>query len=114
MEGIITVQDSRENYNKMQEWRAKEAATISKNQQLENKIDNVIDGVKSVVTFAGTAATIALAVCPVDGPVGETLTALATPALVSAVEASRGLLKGLLVNHDLNQRNLILLILNKY
>ena len=103
MEGIITVQDSRENLNQMKQWRAKEATKIAKNQKVENTIDNIVDVAKSVVSFAGTAATVALTVCQVDGPFGEALAVAATPGLVQAVESSRTLLKGIFVNKDVNQ-----------
>ena len=103
MEGVITIKDSRENLNQMQEWRRKEASKIIKNQKTENTIDTVVDVTKSVVSFAGTVATIAMTICPLDGPAGELAVMAATPTLVQAVESSRNLLKGIFVNRDFKQ-----------
>lgn len=59
----------------------------TKAQNFEQTADKVIDITKAVVGVAGAVATIVLAVCPFDGPAGEIITALATPALVKGVEA---------------------------
>ena len=103
MEGVITIQDSRSNVDALKSWRAKEVATLSRSAKNENKIDNAVNITKSIVSIAGTIATIVMSLCPVDGPVGDTLTVLAKPQLVGAVEASRGLLKGAIVNNDIKQ-----------
>ena len=52
----------------------------------EQLVNGIVDAAKGVVTVAGTAATVALAACPVDGPVGEVLTGLATPAIVAGLD----------------------------
>ena len=103
LEGIITIQDTRENLDKMKEWRSREASKIINQNNTEIIIDNIVDVTKSVVSFAGTVATVVMAICPFDGPAGEIATMLATPALVNAVEAGRGLLKGVFVSHDREQ-----------
>ena len=103
MEGVITISDSRENLERMKEWRRKEATKVINQNNTENIIDNVIDITKSVVSVAGAVATVVMTICPFDGPLGETATILATPALVQAVESSRNLLKGIFVNKDRTQ-----------
>ena len=103
MEGIITLKYSRKNLDKMKFWRKCEASKVVDYQKREENIDKFVNITKGVVSFAGTAATVALSVCPLDGPFGEIATVAATPALVQAVESSRGLLKGMFVNKDSNQ-----------
>lgn len=55
-----------------------------------DKIDKAIDTVTGVEKFAigalGTVATVALAICPADGPVGEICTAVATPGVIQLAE----------------------------
>ena len=99
MEGVITISDSRENLERMKEWRRKEATKVIN----QNNTENIIDITKSVVSVAGAVATVVMTICPFDGPLGETATILATPALVQAVESSRNLLKGIFVNKDRTQ-----------
>lgn len=101
MEGIITIKDTKENLEKLKQWQKDKIKQITNNP--EKSIDKAVDVTKSVVTFAGTTATVVLAVCPLDGPVGEIATMLATPALVKAVESSRDVLKSIFVTKDRNQ-----------
>lgn len=103
MEGIITVKENRETYDAMKEWRKNEALKMTKNEKTENKIDQIVDITKSVVGVVGSVVTIALTICPLDGPAGEIAFGAATAAAVQAVESSRNLLKGIFVNKDPGQ-----------
>lgn len=102
MEGFITVKESRERMAAMQDWGAKMRAAISNSLNSEEKVDKAVNTTKSIISIAGTIATIIMTICPVDGPIGEILIVLATPQLVKAVDASRGVLKGA-VNSDPQQ-----------
>lgn len=105
MEGIITVDASREEVERLKAWRAEQAKKVASKSNTETVIDRVIDITKCVVGFAGAVATVVLAVCPLDGPAGEIAAAAATPGLVAAVESGRGLLKGIFVEKNPEQIN---------
>ena len=95
MEGIITIkEESRSHLDAMKAWGAKMWAALSNSLNSEEKVDDAVNTTKSIISIAGTIATIIMTVCPVDGPIGEILIVLATPQLVKAVDASRGVLKG--------------------
>ena len=94
MAGIITIKESRHHVAAMKAWGAKMWAAISNSLNSEEKVDYAVNTTKSIISIAGTIATIIMTICPVDGPIGEILIALATPQLVKAVDASRGVLKG--------------------
>ena len=94
MAGFITVKESRGRMAAMQDWGAKMWAALSNSLNSEEKVDDAVNTTKSIISIAGTIATIIMTVCPVDGPIGEILIVLATPQLVKAVDASRGVLKG--------------------
>jgi hypothetical protein len=105
MEGIITVDASREEVARLKEWRAEEAKKVANKSNTETVIDRVIDITKCVVGFAGTVATVVLAICPLDGPAGEIAAIAATPGLMAAVESGRDLLKGIFVEKNPEQIN---------
>ena len=102
MEGVITIKESRSHLDALIHWGAKMCAAISNSLNSEEKVDNAVNTTKSIISIAGTIATIIMTICPVDGPIGEILIVLATPQLVKAVDASRGVLKGA-VNSDPKQ-----------
>jgi hypothetical protein len=103
MEGIITVDASREEVERLKAWRAEQAKKVANKSNAETIIDRVFDITKCVVEFAGTVATIALTICPLDGPAGEIAMVAATPGLVAAVESGRKLVKGVFVEKDTEQ-----------
>ena len=103
MEGVITVEATREELDRLKEWRAEQAKKVANKSSAESVIDTVIDVTKCVVGFAGAVATVVLAICPLDGPAGEIATIAATPSLVAAVESGRSLLKGLIVEKNPEQ-----------
>ena len=103
MEGVITVDASREELERLKAWRAEQAKKVVNKSNAETIIDKVVDVTKCVVGVAGTIATVVLAICPLDGPAGEIATIAATPSLVAAVESSRNLLKGIFVEKSPEQ-----------
>ena len=64
---------------------------------LERKIDERAARKKKTIKIVGTLATVVLAVCPADGPVGEIATALATPGLCALVNIFADIEKKLLI-----------------
>ena len=62
MEGIITVDASREEVERLKAWRAEQAKKVASKSNTETVIDRVIDITKCVVGFAGAVATVVLAV----------------------------------------------------
>lgn len=100
MEGYICVNENRQILEMMKEKKLETLKHIEKNHFKEKLIDKSIDIAKGVVTVAGAALTVVMAVCPFDGPVGEIATVLATPALVKAIESSRNLLKATFVEKN--------------
>ena len=101
LEGIITVKDTRQNLTAMQEIRKQEAQRIVSSLNGENIIDSIVDGVKTVVTVAGTVLNVVTKFIP--GKADDLALILAQPAILNAIEASRGLLKGIFISKDVNQ-----------
>lgn len=52
---------------------------------IENTTDDAVKAIQAAVGVVGGIATVVMTLCPVDGPVGEIVTALATPALMALV-----------------------------
>ena len=55
------------------------------------------DVVKNTIYVAGGVATVVLAICPADGPVGEAIAIIATPLLAKVVEAGATLVKDVVI-----------------
>lgn len=68
-----------------------------KSAQLEEKIEAYAKKKKRVIKIAGTIATVALTICPADGPFGEICTALATPGLCALVDIATNIQKKMLI-----------------
>lgn len=83
--GILAIPEKRDNINKFKKFNTED-------------VNRIVDSTKALVTIGGVVATVVLAVCPIDGPVGEIATLLATPLLVKQVEKLREPLKTLMVN----------------
>lgn len=86
--GVLAIPESRDTIKKIS------------NPDMEKKIDNIINKTKGVVLIGGVAATVVLAIVPVDGPFGEFATLLATPFFVKQVEKLREPLKTLFLKED--------------
>lgn len=98
MEGIITVKDTRENLNAMQQYRKYEAEKIAKSVTGEGIIDTIIDGLKFIVTVAGMVLTVVTKFFP--GHADDLAVILAQPAILNAIESARGVLKSVFVSKD--------------
>lgn len=66
--------------------------------EIEEKIDKQTKNTKTAIKVAGTIATIALTICPADGPFGEIATLLATPAFCKLVEVAAEIKKKVLIS----------------
>lgn len=91
---MIGVAVSRQEKDQMKEFFKSKADYVASD-DFEKKFDAGIDFAKGTVAVLGTTATIILAICPLDGPIGEIVTGLATPGLVVAVGALGESLKGM-------------------
>ena len=98
MEGIITIQDKRENLNAMQQYRKYEAEKIVKSVNGESLIDTIIDGIKTIVSVAGMVLTVITKFFP--GKLDDIAVILAQPAILNAIESARGVLKGVFISKD--------------
>lgn len=98
MEGIITVKDTRENLNAMQQYRKREAEKIVKSVNGEGIIDTIIDGLKFNVNVAGMVLTVVTKFFP--GHVDDLAVTLGQPAILNAIESARGVLKSVFVSKD--------------
>lgn len=68
-----------------------------KSQKLEEKIEKRAKRKKKMIKTLGAIATVALAICPADGPFGEIAAALATPGLCELVDISAEIEKKALI-----------------
>lgn len=67
-------------------------------EDIEKKIDDDAKATQAVIGVLGTAATVALTFCPVEGPFGELLTLLATPAFCALVGVAAEIKKKVLIS----------------
>lgn len=83
----------REESNKIVEYfnniknKAKEGVDYVASDDFEQKVDKTVATVNKTVTVVGTTATLICALCPLDGPVGEIVSGLATGGVLVAVKA---------------------------
>lgn len=95
MEGILTVQDTRQNLNNMKEWRNEAVKTVKQQTMSDNtkNILNVVCDVAKIATLAvGAVATVVAAVSP--APVLSPVVAKVSASVVGIVEGSKALLNG--------------------
>lgn len=67
-------------------------------EDIEKKIDAQAKATKTAISIVGTVATVVLMFCPVDGPFGEALTLLATPAFCALVNVATDIRKKMLIS----------------
>lgn len=91
MEGVITIQDKRENLEAMKQWR-NEATKKVMSENTKETINTVLDVAKVTTMAVGTVATIVAALSP--APVLSPIIAKASASLVGVIEGSKILLKG--------------------
>ena len=99
--GIITIKDTREHLDAMQQLRAAEAEKIMKRVNGETLIDTICDWIKSIVTIAGMVLTVITKFFP--GKADDLAVILAQPAILTTIEAARGALKSIFVSKDSKQ-----------
>ena len=98
MEGIVTIKDTRENLNAMQQYRKYEAEKIRKSVNGEGIIDTIIDGLKFIVSVAGMVLTVITKFFPCHAD--DLAVILAQPAILNAIESARGVLKSVFISKD--------------
>lgn len=91
MEGVITIQDKRENLEAMKQWR-NEATKKVMSENTKETINTVLDVAKVTTMAVGTVATIVATLSP--APVLSPIIAKASASLVGVIEGSKILLKG--------------------
>ena len=102
MEGVITIKDTREHVDAMHEMQKSEVASKANQAGPGGIIDGIADTIKTIVSVAGSALSIATCFIP-GGKIAGAATIMAQPAIVGAIEAGKNLLKGIFVNHDQEQ-----------
>lgn len=105
MEGTLVLQEPRSVKRSFADWYNEKFIETGKSADFEEKFDRGIDISTKTVKTLGTFATIVLTLFPLDGPVGETFTAIATPVLAKLVEKGGNLLKNFIIGDV--KRNLI-------
>lgn len=93
MEGTLVLQEQRNVVDNFRNWYKEKLVDTGKTAKFEETIDKRINLERKMIKVAGTAATVILTICPLDGPFGEIAAALATPALVKLVEAKGEIMK---------------------
>ncbi len=87
MEGTIAIEEPRSVVDNFRQWYQEKLIDTGKAAKFEELTEKRVELDKKMVKAAGTIATVALVLCPLDGPFGEIAVILATPALVKLVEA---------------------------
>lgn len=105
MEGTLVLQEPRSVKRNFADWYNEKFIETGKSADFEEKFDKGIEATTKTVKTLGTFATIVLAIFPLDGPIGETFTAIATPVLAKLVEKGGNLLKKFVIGDV--KRNLI-------
>lgn len=82
---MIGVSVTRNEKNQLKDYYQSKA-NYAASDDFEQKLDNGVNIAKGTVAILGATATVVLLICPVDGPVGEIITGLATPGLIVAVD----------------------------
>ena len=91
--GTLAVTEKRGVVDKFRDFYQRKVVDTGTSASFEEMIDKQVEMEKTFVKVAGTIATIALIFYPADGPVGEILTALATPLLAKVIDLKGNLVK---------------------
>ena len=102
MEGVITVQDTRETLDAMREFQKNEVVTKANQVGPGGMIDGITDTIKTAVSVAGSVLSMIACFVP-GGKIATAATIAAQPAILGAIEAGKNLLKGIFVNQDQEQ-----------
>ena len=97
VDGTIVLEENRSVIDKFRFWYKENVIDNGKGQDFEENFDKSVDVVKNTIYVAGGVATVVLAICPADGPVGEAIAIIATPLLAKVVEAGATLVKDVVI-----------------
>ena len=97
VDGTVVVEENRSVIDKFRFWYKENILDNGKQQEFEENLDKSVEIAKNAIYFGGGALTVTLALCPVDGPVGEAIAVIATPLLAKAVEKGVSLIKDAVV-----------------
>lgn len=97
VEGTIVVEENRSVIDKFRFWYKENIIDNGKQQEFEENLDKSVEIAKNAIYFGGGALTVTLALCPVDGPIGEAIAIIATPLLAKVVEKGATLIKDAVV-----------------
>lgn len=93
VDGTIVVEENRSVIDSFRFLYKEKVIDTGKAQDFEENLDKGIEIAKNVIYIAGGVATVALALCPADGPVGEAIAMVATPLLAKVAEGAFTLVK---------------------
>lgn len=93
VDGTIVVEENRSVIDSFRFLYKEKVIDTGKAQEFEENLDKGIEIAKNVIYIAGGVATVALALCPADGPVGEAIAMIATPLLAKVAEGAFTLVK---------------------
>lgn len=86
MKDTIVIEEPRSMIDKFRNWYQTKLIDTGKAQAFEENLEKEVELEKKAIGIIGTVATVVLAFCPADGPIGEICAALATPLLVALVD----------------------------
>lgn len=93
VDGTIVVDENRSVIDSFRFLYKEKVIDTGKAQEFEENLDKGIEIAKNVIYIAGGVVTVALALCPADGPVGEAIAMIATPLLAKVAEGAFTLVK---------------------
>lgn len=93
VDGTIVVEENRSVIDGFRFLYKEKVIDTGKAQEFEENLDKGIEIAKNVIYIAGGVVTVALALCPADGPVGEAIAMIATPLLAKVAEGAFTLVK---------------------
>ena len=93
MENTVVLKGKRSTVKELRNWYKEKLIDTGKAQNFEEKLDKQLAFEKKAIVVAGSVATVILALCPADGPVGEICAALATPLLPKLVDLKGKIIK---------------------
>lgn len=97
MNGTLVVEEERIIIDNLKNWYKEKIIDTGISAKFEDAVNiwSKIDA--GIVAVAGTVATIALTICPLDGPLGEICSALATPGLTALANIKGKVVKNAVV-----------------
>lgn len=97
MKNTIAIKEKRSTVNRFKSWYIESLINTGKTEQFEEKVEEYISKEKKLVYIVGSLATIVLVFCPIDGPIGEVCSLLATPTLATLIDVKCKMLKKVII-----------------